>query len=83
MQIQISWLFQNLEDLHCFHRQGISGFSRTWVKMGIRIFLSGTFVLLLNSLTSLEVSQQEASNEYPQHMFLFRNRKIHVSMLFG
>ena len=33
MQIQISWLLQKPTDLdlHCLHRQGISGFSRTRV----------------------------------------------------
>ena len=35
MQIQISWLVQKPTDLnlHCLQRQGISGFSRTSVKM--------------------------------------------------
>ena len=35
MQIQISWLFQKPTDLdlHCFQRQGISGFSRTSVNV--------------------------------------------------
>ena len=38
MQIQISWLLQRPTDLylHCLLRQGISGFSRTRVKSGIR-----------------------------------------------
>ena len=36
VQIQISWLLQKPSDLdlHCLQRQGISGFSRTWV-MGL------------------------------------------------
>ena len=35
VQIQISWLLQKPTDLdlHCLQRQGISGFSRTWVKL--------------------------------------------------
>ena len=35
MQIQISWLLQKPTDLdlHCLQRQGISGFSRTRVKL--------------------------------------------------
>ena len=50
MQIQISWLLQKPTDLdlHCLQRQGISGFSRTGVKMseclGLMVVLFITFV---------------------------------------
>ena len=40
MQIQISWLLQKPTDLdlHCLQRQGISGFSRTRVKVHYKLF---------------------------------------------
>ena len=46
MQIQISWLLKKPTDLdlHCLQRQGISGFSRTWVKAFLE-FKSPTEIL--------------------------------------
>ena len=40
MQIQISWFLQKPTDLdlHCLQRQGISGFSRTRVKIKLNVF---------------------------------------------
>ena len=44
VQIQISWLLKKPTDLdlHCLQKQGISGFSRTWVK-GIWYFFPVIF----------------------------------------
>ena len=48
MQIQISWLLQKPTDLnlHCFQRQGISGFSRTRVNQILAVFFFFFFFLI-------------------------------------
>ena len=52
MQIQISWLLQKPIDLdlHCLQRRGISGFSRTRVKVSAEILSSMLSILEVDTL---------------------------------
>ena len=47
VQIQISWLLKKPTDfdIHCFQRQGISGFSMTRVKMATSLGTNAVFVM--------------------------------------
>ena len=70
MQIQISWLLQKPADvdLHWLLRQGLSCSAR----IGLTFSYFSTKHMLWYLL---EAPHWGASNEYPQHMFYWRNRK--------
>ena len=119
MPIQISWLLQKPTDLdlRCLQRQGISGFSRTRVKVNTTVPVSfqpfcmmhaycykgdqmkktgkDSLCIQIRGVASnyqinsflispwkhmlcylLEPPQWGGSNEYPQHMFSWRHKKI-------
>ena len=96
MQIKISWLFQKPTDLdlHCLQRQGISGFSRTKVKVSknrLKGISRQVFLLILQENLccwySLIMSWWYTSNEYWNSFFFFSsffliNRKYHHFMGF-
>ena len=77
-------------DLHCLQRQGISGFSMTRVNIplfaydkvvmapGKALFTTKKtviFFLILPWKYMLWILISSTSNEYPQHMFSWRNKK--------
>ena len=79
-------------DLHCLQRQGIFGLSKTRVKclnmleqyslsskgLDKGVLQINMFFLFLskNMLCYSEVPQKDSINEYPQYIFLWRNKKI-------
>ena len=78
VQIQISWLLQKPADLdlHCLQNQDLSVFSRTRGNEEYLVIILGYFFLFLHKNIccgySLEGPHQGTSNEYLQHMFLWR-----------
>ena len=61
VQIQISWLLQKPTDLdlHCLQKQGISGFSRTGVKVWSALSQLACDPMLCQSEETDSVSQSE------------------------
>ena len=84
MQIQISWLLQKPTDLdlHCFHRQGISWFSRTRVNTNFTLIFFPLAVQKMGlkhqqqTYTTLSMLGKNFNRWYSEIFFSYFSQKI-------